>query len=265
MKIFYYISIMLICLYLTDTSFAITANEILKKVSSRKKISRVKSEIEMTLIDSSGNFQKKKFTSFGLNKRDVNLAIIFFTYPKKIKNTAYLTYNYNNDDKSTQQWVYLPSIKKTKRIGVKDNNKSFMGSDFSYSDLKNFNIKSYDFKISKESIIKNKPVWLIYAYPKTTNEILKSGYSKSLFFITKEDFMLIRSVNWVYKKNIYKIMDVKKIKKINDILIATEIHVNSMIGKKLKHKTIFKINNIILNDNAINEQFFTIKSLERGI
>ena len=52
-----------------------------------------------------------------------------------MKNTGFLTYDYDASGKDDDQWLYLPALGKTKRIASSDQSGAFMGSDFNYSDL----------------------------------------------------------------------------------------------------------------------------------
>ena len=60
---------------------------------------------------------------------------MFFLSPADVKDTGFLTYDYDEEGRDDDQWLYLPALKKTKRIASGDKSGSFMGSDFTYADM----------------------------------------------------------------------------------------------------------------------------------
>ena len=63
-----------------------------------------------------------------------------------------------DDEKDDDQWLYLPALKKTKRIASGDKSGSFMGSDFTYADMTTRNLDNYDYTLLKEDLLNDVPV-----------------------------------------------------------------------------------------------------------
>ncbi len=89
------------------------------------------SDLEMTLIDKRGNKRVRKIRSFSKDFGEDDYQLMFFLSPADVKDTGFLTFDYDDDDRDDDQWLYLPALKKTKRIATGDKSGSFMGSDFS--------------------------------------------------------------------------------------------------------------------------------------
>jgi hypothetical protein len=95
-----------------------------------------------------------------INKNTEHKSVFFLT-PSDVKNTAFLTFDYSGNDKDDDQWMYLPALKKTKRIPASDKDGAFMGSDFSYADMTSSNPSSaFNKKAFKRS--KNNKTSFIY-------------------------------------------------------------------------------------------------------
>ena len=73
--------------------------------------------------------------------------------------TGFLTYDYDDPVRDDDQWLYLPALKKTKRIATGDKSGSFMGSDFSYADLTSRELDRYDFRLMKQAEVNGVAVW----------------------------------------------------------------------------------------------------------
>ena len=250
---------------LPEKAFALSGREIMEKVNDRDVGNRSISEMEMILIDKKGNKRVRKLKSYGLEQGKNSKSLMFFITPADVKNTGFLTYDYDESGKEDDQWLFLPALRKTKRIAAGDKSGSFMGSDLNYSDMSSPDLDLYDYTLMKETEVKGNKVWQIKSVPKTKAEAVKSGYSKSVVFIRQDNYVMIRGVRWVYKKKRNKYLDVRKLEKIDGIWISTEMHVTTKSGKKTLHKTILKQNNIKFNQVEVNENLFTIRRLEKGL
>tara|TARA_Y100001970_G_scaffold252466_1_gene326308 strand:+ start:2946 stop:3773 length:828 start_codon:yes stop_codon:yes gene_type:complete len=250
---------------LKEKLFALTGREIMEKVNSRDEGNRSISDIEMILIDKKGNKRVRKIKNFRLEKIDESKSLMFFISPADVRNTGFLTFDYDKAGKEDDQWMYLPALKKTKRIASGDKSGSFMGSDLNYSDMTSSDLDQYDYTLMKETEVRGKKVWQIMTVPRTRDEAKKSGYSKSIIFIRQDNYVMIRAVRWIYKKKRNKYLDIKKLEKIDGIWVSTEMHITTKSGKKTLHKTIFKRKNSRFNQGEITERIFSIRSLEKGL
>jgi len=185
-----------------------------------------------------------------------------------VKGTAFLTYDYDNDyydpDRDDDQWLYLPALKKSKRIASTDKSKSFMGSDFTYSDMTSRDLEDYDFKLLKTQTVKDKETWIIEALPKNNEVIEETGYTKSLLFVRQDNYVVVRAVHFVKEGSKLKYMDVKKLELIDNIWIPTETHMTTKKRKMTLHKTILKHHDIRFNQD-LDESFFTVRRMEKGL
>ena len=245
--------------------FALNGREIMEKVNARDTGDRSITEMEMILIDKKGKKRVRKLKTFGLEKGKDSLSLMFFLSPADVRNTGFLTFDYDESGKDDDQWLFLPALRKTKRIAAGDKSGSFMGSDLNYSDMTSPDLNLYEYTLMKETKVKGQKVWQIKSVPKTKAEAEKSGYSKSVVFIRQDNYVMIRGVRWVYKKKRNKYLDVRKLEKIDGIWVSTELHVTTKSGKKTLHKTILKQKNVHFNQDEVNEDLFSIRRLEKGL
>ena len=245
--------------------FALNGREIMEKVNARDTGDRSITEMEMILIDKKGNKRVRKLKTFGLEKGKDSLSLMFFLSPADVRNTGFLTFDYDESGKNDDQWLFLPALRKTKRIAAGDKSGSFMGSDLNYSDMTSPDLNLYEYTLMKETEVKGQKVWQIKSVPKTKAEAEKSGYSKSVVFIRQDNYVMIRGVRWVHKKKRNKYLDVRKLEKIDGIWVSTELHVTTKSGKKTLHKTILKQKNVHFNQDEVNEDLFSIRRLEKGL
>jgi len=261
--------LLLLALLLSASVNALTGLEIMQKVDARDDGSSVVSTLQMILID---KHKKQRIRQMRTFSKDINknteYKSVFFLTPSDVKNTAFLTFDYSGNDKDDDQWMYLPALKKTKRIPASDKDGAFMGSDFSYADMTDKNLDDYHFKLLKEGVIKRKngknPVWIIQSLPKNQAVIDETGYTKSILYIRKDNFMLARAKFYLKKANRVKYMDVRKMEKIDGIWVATQTTMTTKYGKQTLHKTILSNRDIKINV-AIDDEMFSVRKIEKGL
>jgi len=253
------------------SSFSITASAddakaraIMEKVDARDDGDNQSSDMEMILIDKRGNQRVRKIRSLSKDFGEDSYRIMFFKQPADVVNTGFLTYDYDDPDKDDDQWLYLPALKKSKRISTSDKSGSFMGSDFTYSDMTSRDLEDYDFTLKKEMEVNGHKVWVIDSVPRTQEVIKETGYTKGMAFVRQDNYVVIRAINWVKKGNKLKFMDMKGLELIDGIWTPTEIHMTTKQGKKTEHRTILKFSDIKYNDN-LDENVFTVRRLEKGL
>jgi len=244
------------------------ARDIMQKVQDRDDGDNIITNMQMQLIDKNKHKRVRDMKTFSKDVGDDEKKLIFFLSPSDVKNTAFLTYDYDADEKDDDQWLYLPALNKTKRIPASDKDSSFMGSDFSYSDMTEPNLDDYTFKILKQSIVKrksgNQKVWQIEVTPKTQETIDETGYLKSIAYVRQDNFMVTRAKYYLKKAGRVKYMDVKKVEKIDGIDVATTTVMTTKKGKRTLHKTILIQSDVKMNQD-LKESLFTTRTLEKGL
>jgi hypothetical protein len=214
------------------------AREIMRKVQARDDGDNQTAEVHMVLIDSKNNRRVRELKSFRKDKGEDTLSILFFVSPADVKGTGFLTYDYEESGKDDDQWLFLPALRKSKRIAASDKSGSFMGSDFNYSDMTDPDLEEYDYTLVKEEEVGGHPTWQIQALP--------------------------RAANWVYKSPRLKFMQVNKLEQIDGIWTATELQMVTREGNATVHATILQFNGVRFGQ-SLTEELFTVRQLEKGL
>jgi Outer membrane lipoprotein-sorting protein len=243
------------------------ARAIMEKVDVRNDGDNQTGLMEMILIDKRGKKRIRKISSFFKDKGEDTLKLMFFMHPADVKDTGFLTYDYDDPDRDDDQWLFLPALRKTKRIASSDKSGSFMGSDLNYSDMTDRNLEDYDFtfyKKQKETEVRGNKVWIIESTPRNREVIEETGYKKSLLFVRPDIDFVVRVVRWEESGGYVKFVDVKGLEQIDNIWVATEMHIRRKQGKQTVHQTVLRLNDVKFNQ-ALEEDMFTIRRLEKGL
>jgi hypothetical protein len=252
-------------LFLTQSALAaMSGREIMEAVDDRDDGDNGTSDMEMVLIDKSGHERKRKIRRLMKDKGEDTRFIMFFQSPADVKDTGFLTYDYDEYEKDDDQWLYLPALRKTKRIASSDKSGSFMGSDFNYSDMTSKNLDAYKFTVLKETEVRGAKCWIIESIPQTREEMEETGYKKSLVFVRQDNFVVVRAVHWTLEGGKLKYLDVPQLEQIDGIWTPVEMTMTTKKNKKTEHKTVLRFHNIRYNQD-LDENIFTIRRLEKGL
>lgn len=232
-------------------------------VDEREDGDRATQDMRMLLIDRNGDQRRREIRSKRMDRGEDTYSLLFFIAPADVRNTGFLTYDYDDEDRDDDQWLYLPALGKTKRIASTDKSGSFMGSDFSYADMTRRKLDHYDYALLKEDEIRGHRVWIVEATPNTQKEIDDTGYTRSIVFVRQDNHVVVRAKHWTTDRRV-KYLDVKKLEKIDGIWVPTEMHMITRRGKATLHRTVLLVSNVEFNQ-AVDPDDFTLRRLEKGL
>ncbi len=172
------------------------------------------SEMKMILRSPSGKENTRIIKLKALEVQgDGDKSLMVFDQPKDVSGTAFLSFSHveGPDD----QWIFLPALKRIKRIASKKKSGSFMGSEFSYEDMSSFEIAKYDFKYLRDESCgaENKDqCFVVESYPKDKY----SGYTRLVSWINQAELRTEKVEFYDRKKSLLKVMTVKQYEKFED-------------------------------------------------
>ncbi|KJZ04745.1 outer membrane lipoprotein-sorting protein [Pseudoalteromonas piscicida] len=138
-------------------------------------------DITMTLQDRAGNQNIRKVRNEMLEvEDDGDKSLVVFDTPYDVKGTVMLSFSHKIGD--DDQWLYLPALKRVKRISSSNKSGPFMGSDFAYEDMSSQEVEKYTYKFIREDEFEGQAVNVVERTPVYEN----SGYSKQLVWLDKK-------------------------------------------------------------------------------
>ncbi len=239
------------------TAQQLTGREIIDKVYNRPAGDDQTSDLTMTLINKSGDERVRKIKQFTKDFGDVEKSIMFFTAPADVKNTSFMNWTYDDDSKSDDQWIYLPALKKIKRISSDSKSDYFMGSDFTYDDLGDRKLDDDTHKLLRGETIDGVDYYVVESIPKNEDYM----YSKTITWIRKDNFIGLKKEFYDEDGELLKMLKIKKFEKISGIWIITY---SEMENVQKNHRTSMKLDNIKIN-TGIPSSKFTERMMMRGI
>ncbi len=154
-----------------------------------------KADMHMILSNQHGQKSIREVKIKSLEQQnDGDKSLTVFDKPRDVKGTAFLSYSHTTgpDD----QWLYMPAIKRVKRISSRNKSGPFMGSEFAFEDFSSFELSKYRYNFLGEEQYNGKECFKVEQFPVDQN----SGYTRRIVWVDKENY-LEQKVEFYDRKN----------------------------------------------------------------
>lgn len=140
-------------------------------------------ELTMVLRNRHGEVSERELRVRTLEVADDgDKSLVIFDSPRDVKGTAFLSFSHKveNDD----QWLYLPALKRVKRIASNNKSGPFMGSEFAYEDIASQEVEKYTYRYLRQEESDGRRHYVVERYPVDKN----SGYTRQIVWIDVQEF-----------------------------------------------------------------------------
>ena len=142
---------------------------------------------------------------------DGDKSLTIFDNPRDVKGTAFLTFSHKVGD--DDQWLYLPALKRVKRISSSNKSGSFMGSEFAYEDFSSQEVEKYTYKWIRDEVFDSQECFVVESYPVDTKN---SGYTRQVTWIDKSEYRTLKVEYYDRKESHLKTLTFKDYQKYLD-------------------------------------------------
>ncbi|RKY03475.1 outer membrane lipoprotein-sorting protein [Candidatus Poribacteria bacterium] len=233
----------------------LTGEEVMRRVKGRDDGEDMIADTTMKLINKRGQVRVRKVRMFRKDYEDGVRKIIFFLAPADVKGTAFLSWDPSEGEGA--QWIYIPALRKVRRIASSRRGDYFMGTDFTYEDLGEWRVEDYRHKLIGEEVVDGHKCYVVESVPKEKG---KSVYGRKVAWVREDIWMIVRADFYDKKGRFIKRMTVPRVEKVNGIWTAMELR---MDNERKRHKTIILIEDVKYN-TGIPDDMFTQRAMIRG-
>jgi hypothetical protein len=240
----------------------LTAKEIMDKAFEVTKLVGSEAVSTMTIIDGKGRERIREIAMVTklYDNGDTEKRLLRFLAPADVKGTGLLVFDYEKKD--DDMWLFLPALRKTRRIVSSERAKSFMGSEFSYADMSPPILDEFTYTVLSEKEVEDTLCWEIEMVPVDEGVADENGFSRRIAYIGKKDFVIRGAVYYDLDGELHKELSVKEIRELDSVNHRYRpIHM-IMVNKQNDRKSILKINEIQFSPN-VKDDYFTTRYLER--
>ena len=239
----------------SPTLFAIDGATLAQQVYDRDAGNDSQATVRMLLIDKRGS--KRFRTMMTANKKygPTSKSFIRFTSPADIKGTAFLTWE--NEDRDDDQFLYLPALKRVRRIVATQKTSRFVNTDYTYEDMQRRKPEIDRHQIVGNENLLKRDCWILESVPKNEKD---SQYNKRKTWIARDILLPVRGQYFGKKDRLLKEFIAVRIKQIDGIWTVVE---SEMRDVEKKHRTFLKTENIKFNC-GVDDRVFTEANLLHG-
>jgi hypothetical protein len=233
------------------------AGQIMNKSRDLSIVGSMSATISLSITEKNGASRNRiismttKSYQDGLEKR-----FIKFMEPADVRGTAMLVVD--NKNIADEMWIYLPALKKTRRIVSSEKGKSFMSSEFSNADMSSPTLSDFTNKHMAASGMNNQ--WIIESTPVDEEKADEYGYSKKISYINMDNYQVQKMEFYNFDDELFKTIEIKSIFPMAD----GKYMIRNMVASNLltSRKSEIAFNNI-QEKVKVDDTFFTVQNLER--
>jgi outer membrane lipoprotein-sorting protein len=240
-----------------------SAREIMDQVTSTRKLDGSEAVVKMSVIGESGDTRAReismatKLYDGGKTER----RIYRFVSPADVQGTGVLVFDY--EDKADDVWIYLPALRKTRRIVSSQRTQSFMGSEFSYGDLNIPALDDFNYTLVKQEPVAGEDCWVVDVLPKTPDIAKGEGYSKKTYWVSKDKFTVMRGLFYDKDGKLLKELVTGNIKLLDAKNKRYRPMRMEMINKQNGRRSVFDSSKVTFAPST-KDEYFTTAYLERS-
>jgi outer membrane lipoprotein-sorting protein len=231
--------------------------EVIQKVYDRPTGNDMTGNLIMTIENSRGNQRVRKIKQFVKTVKNGEKKIMYFLSPADVKNTSFMTWSYDDASKSDDQWIYLPALKKVKRISSDSKGDYFMGSDFTYDDLGDRHPMDDTHTILREEVLEGKETIVIESVSKDEEYM----YARTVTWVIKDSWIGLKKEFYDEDDELLKILTVENQQSFKDVIILTKVKMKNVQRNQF---TIMEFSDVQI-DTGIPSNKFTERMMKRGI
>jgi outer membrane lipoprotein-sorting protein len=250
------ITVLAILLMSAGLLYAQDGASIMNSAKNRVQSDTISTRSRMVITAKNGTTTERVIDQYSKDGPNGARTVIVFQSPANVAGTRFLTMDTAGG--GSDQWIYLPSLGRVRRIAASESGGSFMGTDFSYDD-----ISSMDRELSldthmllREETLNGKSCYVIQSVPKDNSY----QYSKTVTWIDKTGFLIYKSEMYNRRGEMVKVMEMSEFKDVQGRLTPMQTKI-STVGAGTS-TTIYM--EIIKYDDPIPEGVFTTAYIETG-
>ncbi|MBS3742453.1 MAG: outer membrane lipoprotein-sorting protein [Candidatus Cloacimonetes bacterium] len=241
----------------TFAQVEISGFDIIQNVYNRPTGDDQKGKLTMTLINSRGDQRIREIKQYLKDFGYVEKKIMFFISPADVRNTSFMNWSYDEEGRDDDQWIYLPALRRVKRISSDSKSDYFMGSDFTYDDLGDRHPLEDKHILLRQEKLDDEDCYVVESIPKEEDYM----YSRTVTWIIKDKWIGLKKEFYDEDGEHLKTLSVQNYKKIEDYWIITN---SQMYNVQKEHTTNMILENLEI-DTGLSDTWFTERMMKRGI
>ncbi len=235
--------------------FAITGTEIAQNAHDVKDPATTHAAVKMDLVSANGDVDSRMVEEWSTEDGDLESTVMVFRSPASVANTRFL--QKENDGRDDDRWIYLPALKRVRRIAASDGGKSFMGTDMTYDDMGSRSVDQDTHELIGEETYES---WDCYKVKGQAKDPEDSQYAYRITWFDKATWYPVKIEMYDKSEQLEKVMVVERLENIDGYDTPMAVKMTNVQTGHYTEVTMMKI----VFDEPISDRLFTTNYLEQG-
>ena len=248
--------LLILCFLVCGSIYAQDAASIMNSARNRIQSETMSTRSRMVITARNGSTSDRVIDQYSKDGSNGSRTVIVFQEPSNVRGTRFLTMD--NASGGTDQWIYLPSLGRVRRISTSESSGSFMGTDFSYDDIslidRDVNLDTHT--LLREETLNGNPCYVIQSVANNTSY----QYGKTISWIDKNTYVTHKAEMYNRRNEMIKLMEMSDYRDIQGRITPMQTKISTVGAGTFT--TIFI--EIARYDAPIPEGVFTTAYLETG-
>ncbi len=239
---------------LTVSATTPSGSEVMWEVYNRDSGETMSANLIMTITNSRGSVRERTIAQYRMDKDGVESKLMFFLSPSDVRNTSFLSFSYE-DGRSDDQYIYLPALRRVKRIASDSKNDSFMGSDFTYDDMGSRHPDLDTHTVLRKETVDGVSTLVVESIAKGDED-----YPRTLSWVVDGEWFGLKKEFYLPNGTLGKTLTIDTYEEIDDIYVITD-----MTMRNVKENTSTRIQMEEVEFNLdFNDSFFSERQMKIG-
>lgn len=238
--------------------------EIARRVNARDDGQSVARSLIMELVDKSGATRTRETRSFRRDFEDgTRRSVLFFDTPANLKGTALLTWDDPDPAQADAQWLFLPALRKSRRVAMSERGRAFLGTDLSFEEIKKetrVSIEDYRWRSVGTEQVDGAVCFVVEATAVDERTARELGYGRILLRVDAELWIPRFSEYWDPRGEPSKTVRIRDIRQVQGIWTAHRIEA---VDLRTGHRTLLTFRDVDY-ERVLPDDLFTEAALPRG-
>ncbi len=245
-----------VLLLISSAAWAIDGREIAQNVYDRDTGDSVHALVHMDLIEEDGSVKNRIVEGWGTETEDeLSNMVLVFHRPASVQGTRFLVKE--REDRDDDQWIYLPALKRVRRIASSEEDSSFMGTDFTYGDLKSREVAEDSHTLLREESFGGRECYVVQSIPK---DLADAQYSKRIQWVAKDIWVPMKAKFYDKNEKHLKTMVVQDLQEVQGYWTTMKTRMENV---QSGHATEIAVDKIRYNEQ-MKDSLFSTRFLETG-
>jgi outer membrane lipoprotein-sorting protein len=239
------------------------ADEIVQRMNDRDEGTSLTRTLVMELIDKDGTTRTRSLRAYRRQVGPDRRAVLFFDEPPAVKGTAFLSWDYGDPARDDDQWLYLPELRKTRRIALAERGRAFLGTDLSFEDMRKetkLEGSDYRWQSAGEETVDGARCWVVEGVAVDEATARETGYGRLRLRVDAASWMPRFLEYWDPAGAPLKTIRLRDIEQVDGLWTARRIEAaNEQTG----HQTRIRFEQVDFRTD-VSEELLTEAAMRRG-